>query len=383
MRLKCVLLLCWALALLTGCQAAKTTARKTALPSNEIVVMVQGAHTGDLAEYGLPTVDAVQVVARQYNDNGGLLGKRIVVETFDDACQTNRADDAIRAVRKSGAKLVIGPTCSTTSIAMRPLYKQERVIAISPSTTALALRNDQGFPWFFRSLARDLYEVDMAMLYLERHNVEEVVLLSDNDKYNRADLDEFYVRARSSGKIRVAASWSTDSSPRIREFLQQALGRKVPYVVYFGSLPGSLTVMNVMAEVDEQQRPTLLLGSFATGEKAVDSGVELQDWVRYLETIPQTKALAERATDYYQRTGKQAIFYDTATTAAEVLFKAVERAKTLDADAVAEVLRTTRFETTNGQIRFDEQGAIPAQDAFVIKMIRNGRPVVVLDERLR
>ncbi|MCA1755584.1 MAG: branched-chain amino acid ABC transporter substrate-binding protein, partial [Spirochaeta sp.] len=39
----------------------------------EIAIGVAGAHSGDLASYGLPSVNAAELVVDQYNENGGVM----------------------------------------------------------------------------------------------------------------------------------------------------------------------------------------------------------------------------------------------------------------------------------------------------------------------
>jgi branched-chain amino acid transport system substrate-binding protein len=49
----------------------------------------------------------------------------------------------------------------------------------------------------------------------------------------------------------------------------------------------------------------------------------------------------------------------------QVWAKAVEKARTLELDAVIESLRTTQFDTIIGPIGFDENGDVTGYDTFV------------------
>lgn len=40
-----------------------------------IKIGIAGAHTGDLASYGIPTVRAAELVVKKVNAQGGILGK--------------------------------------------------------------------------------------------------------------------------------------------------------------------------------------------------------------------------------------------------------------------------------------------------------------------
>ena len=52
----------------------------TALGSDTIKIGVAGAHSGDLASYGIPTVNAVELLTSKLNSAGGINGKKIEVK---------------------------------------------------------------------------------------------------------------------------------------------------------------------------------------------------------------------------------------------------------------------------------------------------------------
>ena len=52
----------------------------------EIKIGVAGAHSGDLAPYGIPTVNAVELYIEKINEAGGIDGKQVVLVIEDDQC---------------------------------------------------------------------------------------------------------------------------------------------------------------------------------------------------------------------------------------------------------------------------------------------------------
>src|SRR6056297_296019 len=48
---------------------------------------VAGPHSGDLASYGLPSVNAAKIVVEKVNANGGINGKQIELMIEDDVCK--------------------------------------------------------------------------------------------------------------------------------------------------------------------------------------------------------------------------------------------------------------------------------------------------------
>ena len=47
-----------------------------AMAADTIKIGVQGAHSGDLASYGVPSLNAAKIVIEEANAKGGVLGKR-------------------------------------------------------------------------------------------------------------------------------------------------------------------------------------------------------------------------------------------------------------------------------------------------------------------
>ncbi|MGA6924976.1 MAG: ABC transporter substrate-binding protein, partial [Desulfosarcina sp.] len=58
-----------------------------AMAADTIKLGVAGAHSGDLASYGLPTVKAAELVVKDINAKGGILGKQVELLVEDDVCK--------------------------------------------------------------------------------------------------------------------------------------------------------------------------------------------------------------------------------------------------------------------------------------------------------
>ena len=63
------------MAALTGCKEKE---------KENIKIVVAGPLTGDNAEYGNGFKNAAELKIKEYNENGGVLGKQVILETYDD-----------------------------------------------------------------------------------------------------------------------------------------------------------------------------------------------------------------------------------------------------------------------------------------------------------
>jgi branched-chain amino acid transport system substrate-binding protein len=72
---------------LSGC-VEEGEDKEAAITEGDIKIGVMQSLTGDLGSYGGPMSDAIKLAAKEINDNGGLLGRKLVLLIEDD--QTNR-----------------------------------------------------------------------------------------------------------------------------------------------------------------------------------------------------------------------------------------------------------------------------------------------------
>ena len=106
-----------------------------ALAADTIKIGVAGAHTGDLAAYGLPTKEAAELVVADVNAKGGINGKKIELVFGDDQCKPEIATNVATKLVSEGVNVVIGHICSGATKAALGIYKGAKVTVISPSAT--------------------------------------------------------------------------------------------------------------------------------------------------------------------------------------------------------------------------------------------------------
>ena len=94
-----------------------------------------GAHSGDLASYGLPTVKAAELVVKEINAKGGILGRQVELLVEDDVCKPEVATNTATKLVSQKVNVVIGHICSGATKAALGIYKDAKIIVISPSAT--------------------------------------------------------------------------------------------------------------------------------------------------------------------------------------------------------------------------------------------------------
>ena len=75
--------------------------------ANDVIkIGVAGAHTGDLAPYGLPTKAAAELVVAETNAKGGINGKKVELMVADDQCKPEIATNVATKLVSEGVNIV-------------------------------------------------------------------------------------------------------------------------------------------------------------------------------------------------------------------------------------------------------------------------------------
>ena len=335
---------------------AASFAAKNAKP---IKIGVPGAHTGDLASYGLPTVKATELVIKAKNEAGGINGQMIQLLTEDDACKPEMAVNAATKLVTSGAQAIIGHICSGATNAALGVYKDAKLVVISPSATNPPLTQSGDNPNFFRTIASDdaqaRLQVDFA---LDKLGVKKVAVIHDKGDYGKG-LAEF-----------------------AKAFLEASPG--VTVTLFEGVTPGAVDYSAVVQKIKQSKAEAVIFGGYHPEASKIvtqmrrrgmkipfisDDGVKDDTFIKvagkYAEGVYATgpkdtstnpltiKAIADHKQFYGEDPGA---FFLNAYAAAQAMVNAIEKAGSTDYDKLIHALRNEAVETPLGNIKFDEKG---------------------------
>ncbi|MBN2429124.1 MAG: branched-chain amino acid ABC transporter substrate-binding protein [Deltaproteobacteria bacterium] len=359
-----------------GKKEEKKAAKAVAPP---IKIGVAGAHSGDLASYGIPTVKATELVVKKKNAAGGINGRQIEVLVQDDACKPEFATNAATKLIDDGANVVIGHICSGATKAALSIYKDGKIVTMSPSATNPPLTQSGDYPNFFRTIASDdaqaRMEVDFALNTLK---LKKIAIIHDKGDYGKG-LAEF-----------------------AREFLGQEKGAEV--VLFEGVTPGGLDYSAIVKKIQENGADGVIFGGYhpeaskivtAMKKKDInipfisDDGVKDETFIKvageYAEGVYATgpkdtsknpltiQAIEEHKKAYNEDPGA---FFLNAYSAALALVNAIEKSGSTDYDKIVAALRTEPVDTPLGSIKFDAKGdAIGV--GFSVYQVQNGAYVEV------
>ena len=156
------------------------------LAADTIKLGVAGPHSGDLASYGIPTIKAAELVVKDINAKGGVMGKQVELIVEDDVCKPEVATNTATKLVGEGVNVVLGHICSGATKAALGIYKDSKIVVMSPSATNPALTQSGDYPNFYRTIASDdaqaRLEVDFVLDILK---VSKIAILHDKGDYRR------------------------------------------------------------------------------------------------------------------------------------------------------------------------------------------------------
>lgn len=319
---------------------------------------VAGAHSGDLASYGLPSVKAAELVVKDINAKGGVLGKKIELLIEDDVCKPEVAGNTATKLVSDGVDIVMGHICSGATKAAMGIYKDAGIIAMSPSATNPDLTLSGEYPNFFRTIAHDAVQAQLQVKFaLETLKVKRVAVLHDKGDYGK-------------GQAELAKKYFTEAG--------------VEVVLFEGVTPGAVDYSAIVTKVRREKPDMVIWGGYhpeasklvtLMRKKRMDTafmgcdGVKDDTFIKvagkYAEGVYATGPRDTSNNEIAQKAKKQhqdaygsdpGAFFDNAYAATLALLNAIEKAGTTDYDAVVKALRTEDVETTLGKIKFDKNG---------------------------
>ena len=279
-----------------------------AMAADTIKIGVQGAHSGDLASYGVPSLNAAKIVIEEANAKGGVLGKKIELVSQDDQCKPELATNAATKLISDKVVAIMGPICSGATNASLPMYESANIISISPTATTPALTLEGKHPLFLRTVANDNAQAQLTSSYIiEVLKAKKVAYLHDNGEYGKG------------------------FAQQNRGILEKA---GVETVLFEAVTPDAVDFSAVVRKLRRAKADVLIFGGY------------------------QNTASYKHAREaHVKQFGSEPGFgYHTAYAATQALIKAIEVAGSTETDKIMAALKSTEVDTPLGKMSFNKAG---------------------------
>ena len=178
--------------------AAVATMSLSSIAADTIKIGVSGPFTGGSAPMGVSMRDGVKLAAKEINDKGGILGRKIeLIERDDEAKNERGVQIAQELINKDKVAATVGFINTGVSLASQRFYQEAKIPVINNVATGSVVTKqfaDQPDNYIFRTSAHD--GIQTAMLVDEvvgKRKLTKVAILADSTNYGqlgREDLEK-------------------------------------------------------------------------------------------------------------------------------------------------------------------------------------------------
>jgi branched-chain amino acid transport system substrate-binding protein len=328
------------------------------------------ALTGPLAANGKQALLGMQIWEDQINKKGGLLGRPVKLVYYDD--QTNPSTVPglyTKLLEVDKVDLVMGPYATNMIAPAMPVVMQKGKVFVT--LFGLAVNSEFSYPKYFSmiptgqntkpSFTEGFFEI------AAKNKLGTVALVAADAEFSRNACDGARTNAK---KFNMKIVYDRTYPPATTDFtpIVRAIQAANPDAVVVCSYP--LDSVGMVRAVNEIGYKPKMIGGSMVGLQATvfktQLGPLLNGFINYETWVPTKQFLTPDAEaflkDYQSRAkaaGVDPLGYYLGTWGyayAELLGKAIEGAKSLNDDKIAEYLRTNTIPTIMGPVKFGKNG---------------------------
>jgi branched-chain amino acid transport system substrate-binding protein len=341
-----------------------------------VKIGVGGAHSGDLASYGLPTVNAVQLVAEEVNAAGGIDGKMIEVIVEDDQCKPEIATNTASKLTGEGVVAVVGHICSGATKAALGIYKDSDILTVSPSATNTALCNGD-YPNFFRTIASDDAQALTEINFMKTLGLKKIAILHDKGDYGKGFAELVQGMAPGAGMEVVLFEGITPGGVDYSAIINKVANSGADALVWGGYHPEASKLVTQMK--NKGMDMPFLSEDGVKDQTFIDVAGEFAEGVYATGPIDTSsnplykKAVADHIAKYGEEPGA---FFINAYSAMLAVVNAIDVANSTEYAKVRDALTSNYVDTPLGSISFDNSGEAIGV-GFVVYQVQNGKFVEI------
>ncbi|MCX8501292.1 MAG: branched-chain amino acid ABC transporter substrate-binding protein [Alphaproteobacteria bacterium] len=326
--------------------------------AGDLMVGLAGPITGPNAALGTQVRNGAKMAAEDINGRGGILGNRIMVMEQDDASDPKQAVSVANKFVSQKVTMLVGHVNSGTSIPASDVYREENIIAITPSSTNVVL-TDRGYPNIFRICGRDDKQGQVAGNYLIKNfKGKNVAIIHDKTAYGQGLAIETQKAFNASGGKEVLFEAINPGEKDYGAEVTKLKALKVDVLYYGGYHPEAGLIIR---QAREQGLKFQLIGGDALTTKEF-WGITGDAGEGTLFTDQADSRELSSAKDIVAKFRAKNIDPDgytlNAYAAFQVLEQAATRAKSTNSTEMLKVMHGGTFDTVVGKITYDAKGDV-------------------------
>ncbi|MCK7475106.1 MAG: branched-chain amino acid ABC transporter substrate-binding protein [Rhodopseudomonas palustris] len=365
---------------LFGLALGATLALSTTAFAQDINVAVAGPMTGSEAAFGRQLANGADLAVADLNAAGGVLGKKLVLQTGDDACDPKQARSVAEKLASAKVPFVAGHFCSSSSIPASEAYADGNVLQITPASTN-PLFTERKLWNVLRICGRDDQQGGVAAEYILKHfKGKNIAILNDKTTYGKGLADETKKALNKAG-VQEKIFESYNKGDKDFNSIVSRLKRENIDLVYIGGY--YLEAGLILRQMRDQGLKTVMMAGDAMNDREFASitGPLAAGTLFTFGPDPRNKPTAKAIVEKFKAKNVDPEGYTLYTYAAfQVWSQAATKAGTTDPKKVMAAIKAGEWDTVLGKLSFDAKGDIKMIDYVVYKWDDKGNYAEVAAE---
>jgi branched-chain amino acid transport system substrate-binding protein len=339
-----------------------------------------GPLTGDYMAAGGEAKQVVELLAKNTNDRGGILGSKVEMIYEDDQGNPQVAEAAAKRLVEQGVIAVIGSYTSAVTESVQQVLNDSKIIQITYGSTAVPL-TERGLAYFFRICPRDDNQAKAAVRVMQKMKMKRIAIVHDGTLYGKG-LAESIKTLLEDCKISVV--FYDAIIPALQDYsdiLIKAKDTDPDFVFFSGYYPEAAYLLKGRNQMN--WRGVIFMGGDAVdSSKLIDiAGMRAAEGFYFL-SIPMVKDLDSPRTKQFLNSFEKAYrcrpssaYALLAGDAFVAITESIKKRQTTSTSLIADYLHNnySKQDGLTGKIRFDRKGDVINDLHAVYRVDNKGR----------
>jgi len=334
-----------------------------------LMAMISSAHadvtfalvaplTGSYAVFGEQLRHGAEQAVKDINAKGGVLGQKITLKEFDDACDPKQAVAVANQIVSANIKFVVGHFCSGAALAAEKTFIENETLIISPGVGHPKFTEDAD-TFAFRVGIRNDWQGQVIAHYILKHfHDKNIVILNDRSAYGEMVASTVKNELNQAGKQESLydsfAAGEKDYAAIVTLMKEKKADILVVggYHTEIGLITRQMRQQNVSTQV--MSGVTLMTNEFWS-----IAGKDGEGALMTFGPDPKKRAEAKAVVTSLRQNGYEPEGYTIYSYAAvQTLAQGIVATQAMDTRKVAGTLRKGTYPTVIGDLRFNDKGDV-------------------------
>jgi len=201
--------------------------------SAPITIDLVGSFSGQNSDLGNWSYDGVKLAVDQANGKGGVNGRKLVLNKFDDQGQPTVGTDLATRAISDHAVMVYGSDLSTITLAMIPVLTAAKIPEITSGQAPAILKQGSDYI-FLDSTTSGVFDQTLADYLVQKQKLTSIAMITNNGAYGKGEHDSFLAELTKLGVKPTVDKVVTPDQKDFTSVLTEIRGNS-PKVLFIGA----------------------------------------------------------------------------------------------------------------------------------------------------